>query len=114
MSKKRISMLLSSIMALVVVTQFSSNVNAAENQNGGQVTTEGIITFYEDSTEATVEPSKPTPTSPTEAKVTKPVGRYPSTGEIVKGTIGISGIVLVVLALFLFLKKRKKEKEADE
>lgn len=118
MNKKRLSILLSSIMSLVVVTQFSSNVNATENQNGGQVTTEGIITFYEESTEpttpSTTEPSKPTPSSPSEPKVTKPVGRYPSTGEIIKGSIGISGVVLVAIVLFLFFKKRKKEREADQ
>ncbi|MGX7149539.1 LPXTG cell wall anchor domain-containing protein, partial [Enterococcus ureasiticus] len=122
MTKKVLSILLSSIMGLMVATQFSETVNATENQNGGQVTTEGIITFYEDSTEpttepttaSTTEPSKPTPSSPSEPKVTKPVGRYPSTGEIIKGSIGIGGIVLVAIALFLFFKKRKKEQEADK
>ena len=118
MNKTLLSILLSSILGLVIVTQFSSTVSAAENQNGGQVTTEGIITFYEDATEPTTEPttepSEPTPTSPSEPKVIKPVGRYPSTGEIIKGSIGISGIALVSIALFLFFKKRKKEQEADK
>ena len=106
--------MLSSIMCLVVLTLFSSNVSAAENQNGGQVATEGIITFYEDSTEPTTDSSKPKPSDSSEPKVTKPVGRYPSTGEIIKGSIGLSGIALVALALFIFFKKRKKEQEADK
>ncbi|WP_242586799.1 LPXTG cell wall anchor domain-containing protein [Candidatus Enterococcus ikei] len=122
MNKKILPILLSSIMGLMIVTQFSTSVNAAENQNGGQVTTEGIITFYEDSTEPTTEPpyesttesSKPTLSSSSEPKVVKPVGRYPSTGEIIKGSIGIGGIALVAIALFLFFKKRKKEQEADK
>ena len=113
MNKKRIIIMLASIVCLVAFTPTSLTVTAAENQNGGQVTTEGIITFYEDSTERTTEPSKPTPSSPSEPKVTKPVGRYPSTGEIIKGSIGIGGIALVAIALFLFFKKRKKEQEAD-
>ncbi|WP_430597646.1 LPXTG cell wall anchor domain-containing protein [Enterococcus sp. AZ177] len=113
MNKKRIIIMLASIMCMVALASFSSNVSAADNQNGGQVATEGIITFYEDSTEPTTEPSKPTPPNSSEPKVTKPVGRYPSTGEIIKGSIGISGIVLVAVALFIFFKKRKKEQEAD-
>lgn len=117
MNKKLLSILLSSIMGLVVITQYTSPVNAAENQNGGQVTTEGIITFYEEATEptsSTTEPAKPTPSNSSEPKITKPVGRYPSTGEIVKGSIGIIGIALIGIALFFFFKKRKKEQEADK
>ncbi|MEI5994537.1 LPXTG cell wall anchor domain-containing protein [Candidatus Enterococcus mansonii] len=119
MNKKRLSILLillSSILGLVVVTQVSLSVHAAENQNGGQVATEGIITFYEDSTEPTIESTStdPTSTSQTESKIVKPIGRYPSTGEMIKGSVGVIGIVLIVLALFLFFKKSKKKQGAEK
>ncbi|MGG5343044.1 LPXTG cell wall anchor domain-containing protein [Enterococcus sp. AZ192] len=113
MRKKIVSILLSSIIGFSLVGISVSDTYAAENQNGGQVVTDGIITFYEDSTEPTTEPSKPTPSTPSEPKVEKPVGRYPSTGELIKGSIGLSGVALIVIAVFFFLKKRKKETEAD-
>ncbi|MFD2307952.1 LPXTG cell wall anchor domain-containing protein [Enterococcus termitis] len=117
MRKKIVSILLSSIIGFSLIGISVSDTYAAENQNGGQVVTDGIITFYEDSTEPTTEPttepSKPTPSTPSEPKVEKPVGRYPSTGELIKGSIGLSGVALIVIAVFFFLKKRKKETEAD-
>lgn len=104
MKKKIISILLTAIMGLMITVMVSKNASAVENQNGGQVVTEGVITFYEESKESTVESSEKT-------KIVKPVGKFPSTGEIVKGTVGLSGITIIVIVLFLFFKKRKKEEE---
>lgn len=118
MRKKIAFILLSSMMVLALLTQFSLGATAAENQNGGQVVTEGIITFYEDSTEPTTEPSssEPTskPTSSSEFPVTKPAGKIPSLGEIAKGTLGIIGVILVLAVFFFVIWKRRKDKEADE
>lgn len=76
---------------------------AADNSNGGQVTTEGIITFYEETVE-TSSRSKDSET-PTE----KPTGKLPSTGELIGSVALFSGVMISFFILFFFLKKRKKE-----
>ncbi|MBL1226683.1 LPXTG cell wall anchor domain-containing protein [Enterococcus sp. BWR-S5] len=48
-----------------------------------------------------------------DGSVSKPAGsKYPSTGELVKTSLSISGGLLIVLALFFYIWKRKKEREA--
>lgn len=95
------------MMGLAVISLVSTNADAAENQNGGQVATDGIITFYD-------EVKEPTVSSSSEPKITKPIGRLPSTGEVIKGTVALGGCALIVIVLFLFFKRRKKEEEADQ
>lgn len=100
-------------------------VGHAEGTNGGGVQTQGGISFYEDSTEAssstvaTTESStvvsEPTVTSDSSiASITKPYGKYPSTGELVTKGLGIGGLVLVLLVLLFLLLKRKKEHKEEE
>lgn len=87
-------------------------VDAQGDENGGgAVQTNGEIGFYEE--DGSTEP--PTSTSsaqPVDKEMpTKPKGRYPSTGELVKTSLSISGAVVVVIVLGYFLLKRKKEKQ---
>ena len=42
---------------------------------------------------------------------TKPEGRYPSTGELVKTSLSVSGGVLLLSALVFYFWKRKKQTE---
>lgn len=87
-------------------------VNAQEDENGGgAVQTNGEIGFYEE--DGSIESSTLTSSSKPIDKETsiKPKGRYPSTGELVKKSLSISGAVVVVIVLGYFLLRRKKEKQ---
>ena len=121
---KKMFLLLSSF-AMVMGFVAGGNTASAQEGNGGQVQTNGEISFYADeplpssseppAPSSTQEPSSeaPVPTSSSELPVTKPAGKYPSTGELVKKSLTISGGAVVVIALVLFLYSRKK-KEAGE
>lgn len=93
-------------------------LNAAAKANGGEVQTNGVISFYEESSSteisSTTESSTISEPSTSEPKVVKPVGRYPSTGEMVKTSLVFTGIALVVIGLLLFFWKRKKEHEGRD
>ncbi|ALS36543.1 LPXTG-motif cell wall-anchored protein [Enterococcus rotai] len=81
----------------------------------GQIQTKAGVGFYEASTSEsesnTTNTTATTVTSKSEV-VTKPKGRYPSTGELVKTSLSISGLILVILVLILFLRKKKEKKSA--
>ncbi|MBO0469961.1 LPXTG cell wall anchor domain-containing protein [Enterococcus sp. DIV0242_7C1] len=98
---------------LFVGVLFSTSTAFAESGVGGQVITEGKITFYE--TETSLSESQPPQQSSSEPvtsekAVAKPVGKLPSTGELVKnyGLIG-GGLLLLILLVFLYKKRQKKE-----
>jgi len=78
----------------------------------GQIQTKAGVGFYEASTsESTSNTTATTDTSKSEV-VVKPKGRYPSTGELVKTSLSISGLILVILVLILFLRKKKEKNSA--
>ncbi|OTN88327.1 hypothetical protein A5819_000779 [Enterococcus sp. 7E2_DIV0204] len=108
------SMIISFAFALAIVYP----LNAAAKANGGEVQTNGVISFYEESSStepsSSVEPSSGPEPSTSEPKVVKPVGRYPSTGEMVKKSFVVTGIALIVIGLVLFFWKRKKEHEGRD
>lgn len=80
--------------------------------NGGAVQTDGVVDFYEETIISTTESNVPkTQNSSVAPSPTKPRGRYPSTGELVKRSLGISGFALIVFVLFYFLLKKRKGKE---
>lgn len=98
---------------LFVGVLFSTVPVFAETGVGGQVNTEGKITFYE--TETSSSESQPpqqssSETAASEQAVVKPVGKLPSTGELVKnyGLIG-GGLLVLILLVFLYKKRQKKE-----
>ncbi|WP_207694728.1 hypothetical protein DOK67_0000534 [Enterococcus sp. DIV0212c] len=114
--RKKISFLILSF-TFVLTLAISHPLNAAAN-NGGEVQTSGVISFYEDSSStepsSTTEPSSSTQPSTSSEAITKPVGRYPSTGEMVKTSLVFSGAALIIIGLLLFFWKRKKEKEGRD
>jgi len=114
--RKKISFLILSF-TFVLTLAISYPLNAAAN-NGGEVQTSGVISFYEESSStepsSTTEPSSSTQPSTSSEATIKPVGRYPSTGEMVKTSLVFSGAVLIIIGLLLFFWKRKKEKEGRD
>ena len=117
--RKKINILVFSFTLLLTLV-ISYPLTAAANNNGGEVQTDGVIRFYEDSsstepstsTSTSTQPSSNTSTS--SSQVAKPVGRYPSTGEMVKTSLVFTGAALVIIGLLLFFWKRKKEKEGRD
>lgn len=100
---KKISLLL--LLFLFVGGSFTSiGIESHAEENGGVVKTNGVVGFYEDSSS-----SDTTVNSSTSEKVTKPTGRFPSTGELVKKSLSITGLILLLLIVLFFLFKRKKE-----
>ncbi|ALS02827.1 cell wall protein [Enterococcus silesiacus] len=113
--RKKINFLIFSFTLLLTLA-ISYPLTATANSNGGEVQTDGVIRFYEDS--SSTEPSTSTQpsssTSTSSAQVSKPVGRYPSTGEMVKTSLVFTGVALVIIGLLLFFWKRKKENEGRD
>ncbi|PZL72812.1 cell wall protein [Enterococcus plantarum] len=89
------------IFSLVVISVFFWGIPTivqAEN-----VQTNGEIIIEKDETMQTTTSSKVD--SP---KVKKPIGRLPSTGDLVKTSLSISGIALLIVIFVSYLWKRKK------
>lgn len=119
--KKWVLVLLSSIVFSLSFISQSSIVFAEDAANGGAVQTNGVIGFYDDTQTSTSSTSPsassdggvvtpPSTAGPT--GTTKPYGALPSTGELVKKSLFISGIAVIILVLFLYYfgkKKRKRE-----
>lgn len=102
------------VSVVAVALFFSYPLLGIAEENGGAVQTNGGITFYEESTSSSSTEQSTTPPTPSKPTSPKPVGRYPSTGELVKASLGVSGAVLVAIVLILFYLKRKKERENTE
>nr|WP_242700645.1 LPXTG cell wall anchor domain-containing protein [Enterococcus sp. DIV0212c] len=80
----------------------------------GQVQTSAGIGFYESSTESSSSAENTATTSQSQSDIsTKPKGRYPSTGELVKKSVALSGVVLIVFVVLFILWKRKKKKQTE-
>ncbi|MGX7128283.1 LPXTG cell wall anchor domain-containing protein [Enterococcus wangshanyuanii] len=89
------------------------SVQAEGEGNGGGIQTNGEIGFYEE-TKPTTEPTTEPTTSDSTPKITKPVGKYPSTGELVKKSLSISGAAIVIIAAIAFFWKRKKDNDEQK
>lgn len=123
MRKKTLALLVTSfLLVLSVLSGFA--MNAAANGNGGSVQTNGVISFYDEtvsssSTEptdsSTVVSSEPEPSTTESSVVEKPAGgKLPSTGELVKMSLSVSGIaILAAVLLFFFWKKRKDNSKRE-
>ncbi|MGX7244596.1 LPXTG cell wall anchor domain-containing protein [Enterococcus quebecensis] len=114
-TKKVTYLLVSSIVWLALLIQPFQTVNAQEGANGGgAVQTNGEIGFYKGDSVPESSTSSSTSTAREEvAAPNKPKGRYPSTGELVKTSLSITGAVLIVI-VFLWLLFKRKKKEAEE
>lgn len=71
---------------------------------GGVVQTKGEVGFYEETS-----PSTTTSESSTSVEVTKPKGKFPSTGELIKKSMMVSGTLILLLLLFVLLNKQRKK-----
>lgn len=89
-------------------------------EEGGQVQTNaGVVFFSEDSSSASSSSenipnatSTPNTSNSTNEKIVeKPAGKYPSTGELAKRSISISGLLLVIVGLVLLGVKRKQHEK---
>ncbi|MGG5341940.1 LPXTG cell wall anchor domain-containing protein [Enterococcus sp. AZ192] len=107
------SLVLFSIACVSIFTIHPISVQAEGEGNGGGIQTNGEIGFYEE-TKPTTEPTTEPTTSDSTPTVKKPVGRYPSTGELVKKSLSISGAALVVIAAIAFFWKRKKDDDEQK
>ena len=118
MKKKSIRYIMLSF--LLVVISFSNGSiltfaegNGAVQTNGNIILTEDSETKPTDSTEATTESKEVTSSSKTsEALASKPVGKYPSTGELVRASLSISGGVLAIIAVCLLYVKRRNNADS--
>lgn len=120
MKKKSIRYIMLSFL-LVVISLANGSIltfaegNGAVQTNGNIILTEDSETKPTDSTEATTESKEVTSSSKTktsEALVSKPVGKYPSTGELVRASLSISGGVLAIIAVCLLYVKRRNNADS--
>ncbi|MHC5372559.1 LPXTG cell wall anchor domain-containing protein [Enterococcus sp. LJL120] len=108
--KKKIMTLL--LLLVLGVGSFSCGLFAQANA-GGQVTNDGEITFYEESTIASSSSSS-VATSTSSSGVlpdTQGGGKLPQTGETIRNFSFLGGGLLLVLLLFLLYKRRKEREE---
>ncbi|WP_086349710.1 LPXTG cell wall anchor domain-containing protein [Candidatus Enterococcus clewellii] len=119
MKKSRVISLIASFI-LGLACCFVIPVITDASGNGGAVKTNGVIGFYEEdvsesstseSSSSDSETSETTQsTLPPTGGTSKPSGKFPSTGELVKNSLTISGIALLVMAvLFLIWKRKNRE-----
>lgn len=79
----------------------------------GQVQTNAGVGFYEESTQSSS--STETTAATTQSDISKkPIGRYPSTGELVKKSVALSGVVLILFVALFILWKRKKNNQKEK
>ncbi|MBP1047514.1 LPXTG cell wall anchor domain-containing protein [Enterococcus sp. BWM-S5] len=123
MRKKSIALIIASFFLVLSILP-SFPMDAAANGNGGAVQTNGVITFYDEtSSSSTTEPtdsstaatSEPEPSTTESSVVEKPAGgKLPSTGELVKVSLSISGVAVIAAVLFFFFLKKRKENSKRE
>lgn len=104
MKQMRFILFCCSLILWIGVISTETVVQANEG-NGGQVITDGKISFYE----GTTETSSSTSTEPSSATPSKPIGKpLPNTGEQIKHYSLIGGGLLLFVLIFLFFTKRRK------
>lgn len=111
---KKISLFLL-LFLFVGVSLTGLGIESHAEENGGLVETNGVVGFYEDSSSSSDSTSSnPTSNSSTSSQVIKPTGRFPSTGELVKKSLSISGLLLLLIVLFLLFKRKKERDKGGE
>lgn len=118
--KKRSLVLMIASFFLVLGTVASFPIGATADGNGGSVQTNGVISFYDETitsstTEPTTEPSNSELPTTDSSIVEKPAGgKLPSTGELVKMSLSITGIAIIAAALLFFFWKKRKDSSKRE
>lgn len=110
-----------------VVSFYEAEASSSESTDSSEPIPSSTTESTTSSTTDTTSSSKtPTPnessdslpnaseTKPSGGTTSKPAGSYPSTGELVKKSLMISGAVIIALVLFLFWKRKKaRDEEVD-
>lgn len=107
MKQKAVYFLLTSVLCIGIGLGCYTPVHAEEI---GQVQTNAGIGFYEASTDSSSSIESTTTITQPDSSI-KPKGRYPSTGELVKKSLVISGAILILLVVLFILWKRKKNQQ---
>lgn len=112
MKKFKLLIFIASIFLLIGIGFNSYEGFANGSGNGGQISTKGKITFYEESSEPIVESSEEPPIADSSLPPTG--GKLPNTGETVKNNDFIGGGLILVTGIIFLYAKRKKEGESHE
>ncbi|MBP2098160.1 LPXTG cell wall anchor domain-containing protein [Enterococcus rivorum] len=108
--KLRYLLLFSAILVVSLLTIWAVQVNAEEN--GGVISTKGQITLLEDTTTTETKTSESSKDKTIGPPVGKPSGKLPSTGELIKKSLSISGMVMIGITFCLYWWKRQQRKKA--
>ncbi|EOL50469.1 hypothetical protein [Enterococcus caccae] len=81
-------------------------------QEGAEVSIKGEITLFDEGTSS--NGGTKTSTSTSNISISKPKGRMPSTGELVKNGLAISGSLLVVTICLVYGLRRHHQKNRKE
>lgn len=118
MKNKHVFLYMFSSLFLSLLMFLSAPVSFAQE---GAVQTKGEVILWAESSDSSEPPTSSTepsgstaPSDSSQAAVNKPAGKYPSTGELVKSSLTITGIALLLIMLVLFFLKKKKEREIGE
>lgn len=112
--KKRYKIVFSILCVAAFLTFPISTLAQGATTNGGEVSTKGKITFYEEAQSSESSSSETPQSTSTEESTTQESlpatgGKLPKTGESVRNFSLIGGCLLLIGILILFFKKRKKE-----
>lgn len=110
--KKKIKHLYIGLILLALTGGILGTSNTSVYGEEAAVQTNGEIVFSAESSDSST-PSSDSTISSSEL-VKKPIGRLPSTGELVMKSLSISGIVLVAFVIVFYLVKRKKDASKKE
>ncbi|WP_086315508.1 hypothetical protein A5821_002993 [Enterococcus sp. 7F3_DIV0205] len=109
MKKNNVTRFIISSLLLLFLVMINGRVAFA--QEGAEVPTKGEIVLFDDETSSS---SSQPPTASSSEKVTKPKGRFPSTGELVKYGVSIGGSLLLLLVIFLYLLRKRDRNKGKE
>lgn len=126
MRKKLKSIIVFSVLLLVTFIVFpTSGIAQGGTVNGGEVSTKGKITFYEESessdssqassssSDSESSSSSSTEESTISSSLPSTGGKLPQTGEMVRNVSAVAGGVLLLIVAILFYRKRKKEENHE-
>lgn len=98
------------VMAMIFTVFAFAFPSIASAADGGSVTSNGTITF-----KGTVESTVESTAASTSESLPDTGGKLPQTGELIKKSLSISGVILLLIAIIIVLwRRRKKDEESDD